>query len=70
MSERQPKAVANDTVQTTTRLALSAKNLMYNHIHGQPQGLSLRFNVFSNLLTTVSRYVNYYGGSKPPPYTV
>ena len=36
------------------------------------QGLSLRFNIFFNLIVAVNRYIyaNFLGGSKPPPYHV
>ena len=39
---------------------------------GQPQGLSLRYDIFFNLLTAVSYHISVssHGGSKPPPYTV
>ena len=39
---------------------------------GQPQGLSIRYDIFFNLLTAVSYHisVSFLGGSKPPPYTV
>ena len=38
----------------------------------QPQGLSLRFNIFFNLIVAVNRYIyaNFLGGSKPLPYTI
>ena len=39
---------------------------------GQPQGLSLRLNVFFNLLTPNNSHISvgFHGGSKPPPYHV
>ena len=39
---------------------------------GQGQALSLRYNIKFNFIITVSRYiyVNFLGGSKPPPYRV
>ena len=39
---------------------------------GQGRALSLRFNVFSNLIVANNRYifVGFLGGSKPPPYTI
>ena len=68
-------------------MPLSATNLIYNYIYGQPniqapsdegacvgqpQGLSLRYDIFFNLLTAVSYHisVSFHGGSKPPPYAV
>ena len=37
---------------------------------GQPQGLSLRYDISFNLLTAVSYhiFISFHGGSKPPPY--
>ena len=37
---------------------------------GQGRALSLRYNIKFNFIITVSRYiyVNFHGGSKPPPY--
>ena len=42
------------------------------HIHGQPQGLSLRYDIEFNLIAAVNNYVfvSFLGGSKPPPYAV
>ena len=39
---------------------------------GQPQGLSLRYDIEFNLIATVSYNIstNFHGGSKPPPYNV
>ena len=39
---------------------------------GQPQGLSLRYDIEFNLIATVNNYVfvSFLGGSKPPPYAV
>ena len=53
-------------------LRLSVNLILYVFCYGQGQALSLRFNVFSNLITAESSniFANSFGGSKPPPYHV
>ena len=55
---------------SSRELSFFAKKYILNQINGQPQGLSLRYDISFNLLTAVSYhiFVNFHGGSKPPLY--
>ena len=53
-------------------MRLSVDLILYEIFCGQGRALSLRYDIELNLLTAFIRYiyVNYHGGSKPPPYTI
>ena len=73
MSEKQPKAVANDTVQTTTnrRGELCSPVFICYELTGDRRS-PLRVDIEFNLIAAVNNYifVSLFGGSKPPPYRV
>ena len=53
-------------------MRLSVNFILYVFFCGQGRALSLRYDIEFNLIAADNRHisVNYYGGSKPPPYRV
>ena len=51
---------------------MSVNFILYVFFCGQGRALSLRYDIEFNLIAADNRHisVNYYGGSKPPPYRV
>ena len=69
------RLILYDFVKSLSHFFVSKKNdssLGEGDFGGQGRALSLRYDIEFNLTVTVSYQisVNYFGGSKPPPYTV